>query len=108
VIALAMATGGLLGARRVAETMSKKISNLDPSQGLVASLTTATLVIAASTFALPVSTTHVATGGILGIGVATATTRWRTVKMIVGAWVTTLPLGAALGAIAFAILRGAR
>jgi len=107
-IAFAMAAGGLIGARRVAETMSKRISSINAEQGFIASLTTAALVIAASLFSLPVSTTHVATGGIFGIGVATRTTRWRTVLTILAAWVTTLPLGAALGALAFIALGGAR
>jgi len=107
-IAFAMATGGLIGARRVAETMSKRISSIDPGQGFIASLTTAGLVIAASLFSLPVSTTHVATGGIFGIGMATGTTRWRTVLTILAAWVTTLPLGAALGALSLVALRAAQ
>ncbi len=97
-VGVAMAVGGLIGARKVAETMSKRITPLNAGQGFVASMTTAVLVIAASRFGLPVSTTHVATGGIFGIGAVTGQARWKTVLTILTAWVTTLPLGAALGA----------
>jgi PiT family inorganic phosphate transporter len=104
-VGLAMAVGGVLGARRVAETMAKKITPLNAGQGFIASMTTAGLVIAASRFGLPVSTTHVATGSIFGIGAATRQARARTVVAILTAWVTTLPLGAALGAASFIALR---
>jgi PiT family inorganic phosphate transporter len=104
-VGVAMAVGGLIGARRVAETMARKITPLNAGQGFVASLTTAALVIAASRFGLPVSTTHVATGGIFGIGAVTRQARPKTVVAILTAWVTTLPLGAALGAASLLVLR---
>ncbi len=104
-VGLAMAVGGLIGARRVAETMARKITPLNAGQGFIASLTTAALVIAASRFGLPVSTTHVATGGIFGIGAVTRQARPKTVAAILTAWVTTLPLAAALGAASFLVLR---
>ena len=104
-VGVAMAVGGLVGARRVAETMARKITPLNAGQGFVASLTTAGLVIAASWFGLPVSTTHVATGGLFGIGAVTGQARPKTVIAILTAWVTTLPLGAALGAASFLALR---
>jgi PiT family inorganic phosphate transporter len=104
-VGLAMAVGGLIGARKVAETMARKITPLNAGQGLIASLTTAALVIAASRFGLPVSTTHVATGGIFGIGAVTRQARSKTVVAILTAWVTTLPLGAALGAASVLVLR---
>lgn len=104
-VAAAMALGGVLGARKVAETMSHKIVPLNAGQGFVANLTTAVLVIAASRFGLPVSTTHVATGGIFGIGIVTGQAQRKTVLAILTAWATTLPLGALVGAIAFLLLR---
>jgi PiT family inorganic phosphate transporter len=105
IVGVAMSLGGLIGARRVAETMARKITPLDAGQGFVASLTTAALVIAASRFGLPVSTTHVATGGIFGIGAATGKASWKMIATILTAWVTTLPLGVALGAGAFYLMR---
>ena len=103
-VAGVMATGGIVSARRVAETMSKKIVPLNNGQGFVANLTTAALVIAASRFGLPVSTTHVATGGIFGIGAATSRADRKTVTAILVAWATTLPAGALLGAVAYLVL----
>jgi PiT family inorganic phosphate transporter len=68
VIALAMALSGLFNARRVAETMSHKITPIAQTQGLSANLTTALLVIFASNLGMPVSTTHVSVGALFGIG----------------------------------------
>ncbi len=104
-VTLLMAAGGLLNARRVAETMSRKITPMSPGQGLTANLGTALLVTLASRLGLPVSTTHVSVGGLFGIGLITGQARWRTVLTIVLAWVTTLPLAAALAA---AVAFGAR
>ncbi|NJM76406.1 MAG: inorganic phosphate transporter [Acaryochloridaceae cyanobacterium RU_4_10] len=59
IVAIGMAVGGLLNARKVAETMSRKISAMNHGQGLTANLVTGILVIAASRYGLPVSTTHV-------------------------------------------------
>lgn len=104
-IGAAMALGGLLNSRRVAETMAHKITTLELGQGLVANLTTAALVLGASRLGVPVSTTHVSTGGLFGIGIVTGKARWRTIATILTAWGTTLPLGALLGALALLTLR---
>jgi PiT family inorganic phosphate transporter len=93
-----MALGGVVQARKVADTMANKITPLNAGQGFVANFTTALLVIGASRLGLPVSTTHVATGGIFAIGMVNRTARARTIFTILGAWLTTLPLAAALGA----------
>ena len=53
---------------------------------------------------MPVSTTHVATGGLFGMGIATGQARWKTIASILAAWLTTLPLGAAFGGLAFYLL----
>lgn len=97
VVAAAIAAGGLVGARRVAETMSHKITHLDPSEGLISNLATGSLVIMASLFGLPVSTTHVSVGSLFGIGLATGELNVRTMRGIVLSWLVTLPC-AALGA----------
>ena len=98
-VALAMSAGGLLAARRVAHTMAERITPMSPSEGLTANLATSLLVIAASRLSLPVSTTHVSTGSIFGIGAAGGGLRWATASGIVAAWVTTLPLAAGLAAL---------
>lgn len=93
-IAAAMAIGGLLLSRRVAETMSQKITPLDPQQGVPANFITAALVLAASKFGLPVSTTHVAVGAISGVGAAHGTLDLSVLRNILLSWVGTLPLAA--------------
>ncbi|MGR3219414.1 MAG: anion permease [Candidatus Anammoxibacter sp.] len=67
-IAIGMAAGGLLNARKVAETMSNKITKLNHGQGFSANLITSILVIFAGKMGIPVSTTHVSVGAIFGIG----------------------------------------
>lgn len=98
VVAAAMAIGGLVQARKVADTMSKRITTLNPGQGLTGNLVTALLVIGASRLGLPVSTTHVSVASIFGIGVVGGKPQWKTVGQIGTAWLTTLPLGGLLGA----------
>jgi PiT family inorganic phosphate transporter len=104
-IGAAMALGGVLHARKVAETMAHKITALNAGQGFVANLTSAALIIGASRFGLPVSTTHVSASALFGIGLLNRTARRRTILGILTAWVTTLPVGAALGALSYAALR---
>jgi inorganic phosphate transporter, PiT family len=97
-VALAMALGGILGAARVARTMSRGVTTMNSGQGLTANLTTAVLVIGASRFGLPVSTTHVSCGSLFGIGTITRQARWRTIGQIGLAWVITLPMAGVIGA----------
>ena len=103
--AIAMALGGLLASRRVAETMSLRITELNEGQGLTANLVTSLLVLGASKLGVPVSTTHVSCGAIFGIGALTRSAKWRTVAGVGAAWLGTLPLAAVLAALAFAVLR---
>ncbi|MBI4575070.1 MAG: inorganic phosphate transporter [Planctomycetes bacterium] len=105
VVAVAMAAGGILGARRVADTMGRRVTAMSHGQGASANLVTAFLVIVASQLGFPVSTTHVSCGALFGIGMVGGGARWRTVGGIVLAWVLTLPLAAVLGAGAAALLR---
>ena len=103
-VAAAMAIGGLLNARQVAITMSKKITPLNPGQGLTANLVTSTLVILASRFELPVSTTHVSVGSLFGIGLITGEANRRVVSGILMSWLLTLPIAALLSAVIYAIV----
>jgi len=105
-VAVAMAGGGIVNARKVAETMSRKITRINPGQGFTGNLVTAALVVAASILKLPVSTTHVSVGSLFGIGVVNRNAQIRTVLSILLAWVTTLPLGALLGAVVYWALSG--
>ncbi len=102
-IAVAMALGGLISARRVAETLAHKITDMNPGQGFAANLATALLTTTASYHGLPVSTTHVSVGALLGIGITTRQAKWRTVIPVIAAWIITLPCAAALSAAAYAL-----
>jgi len=93
-VASAMAIGGLLNARKVAETMSKKITEMNHGQGFTANLTTAMLVVVASWFGLPVSTTHVSVGSLFGIGLASGKANARVMSAITLSWLITLPCAA--------------
>ncbi|MDO8813202.1 MAG: inorganic phosphate transporter [Gallionella sp.] len=93
-IGIIMAVGGLLFARKVAETMSQRITQIDHAQGLAANLITATLVLFASKFGLPVSTTHVSVGSIAGVGASAKTLNWHALRNVFLSWVATLPLAA--------------
>lgn len=103
-VAVAMGLGGVLNARRVAETMSKKITTMNHGQGFSANLATGILVIAASTVGLPVSTTHVSVGALFGIGATTRQADYRIVGNILLSWVLTLPCAALLGGSAYCVL----
>lgn len=103
-IAAAMAVGGLLSARRVAVTLGEKITPLSPGQGLAANLVTAALVVFASSFGLPVSTTHVSVGSVVGVGLWTGRADLRVVSAIALSWVVTLPMAASLSAGAYWML----
>ncbi len=93
-VALAIAIGGLLNAREVANTMSKRITAMNHGQGFTANFTTAILVVLASLFGLPVSTTHVSVGSLFGIGLTTGKANFPTMNSIVLSWLVTLPCAA--------------
>ncbi len=104
-LALMIALGGLFNARSVAETMSHQITRLDPRHGLAANLATAFMVLLASRWGMPVSTTHVSCGALFGVGALSGEARWRTIHGIIIAWLVTLPAAAALSAAAIVVLR---
>lgn len=96
-----MAVGGLVSARRVAETLAHKITGMNPGQGFAANLATSVLTTTASLHGLPVSTTHVSVGALLGIGITTRQAKWRTVIPVLLAWIVTLPASGLLSALIF-------
>ncbi|MFB3139408.1 MAG: anion permease [Phycisphaerales bacterium] len=96
-IAVVMAAGGLLHSGRIAATLGTRITQMNHGQGFVANIVASSLVIGASVIGSPVSTTHISTGAIFGIGLWTGKAHWNVVGQIVGAWVATLPLALLLG-----------
>ncbi len=105
IVAATIAIGAWLDAERVAETLGKKVTAMNPGQGFAASLVTAGLVTTASLHSLPVSTTHVSVGSLLGIGAATRQAKWRKAGEILLAWISTVPCAAMLSAIAYGVIR---
>lgn len=103
-IAGVMALGGVLNSRRVAETMSHKITTISHGQGLSANLTTAVLVIFASKLGLPVSTTHVSVGALFGIGIRNRSVNGGMMLSILAAWVITLPCAAVCAAAVYNLI----
>ncbi|MGB4116096.1 MAG: inorganic phosphate transporter [Polaromonas sp.] len=103
-MAAAMALGGLLLSRRVAQTMSQRVTRMNPSQGLAANLITSTLVLSASQFALPVSTTHVSVGAIAGVGAGGNTLNRTSLRSILLSWLATLPMAGCLAWLTFKVI----
>jgi PiT family inorganic phosphate transporter len=103
-VALAMALGGLLNARKVGVMMSKKITPMNSGQGFTANLITGLLVTTASIHGLPVSTTHVSVGSIFGIGMATKKADSKVIRNILLSWVLTLPIAALCSAAMYWLL----
>jgi PiT family inorganic phosphate transporter len=102
-VALAMAVGGLIDARKIAETVSRRITTMDHGEGFTANLVTSLLVIGASRWGLPVSTTHVSCGALFGIGIANGQARWRVIRSVLLAWILTLPLAGLSAGLIYAI-----
>jgi len=102
-IVIGLATMGY----RVMQTIGTKITELTPTRGYCATLAAATTVVLASKTGLPVSTTHIAVGAVMGVGLARGigALDLRVIGNIVVSWIVTLPAGAILAAIFFFILK---
>ncbi|MEH1963451.1 MAG: inorganic phosphate transporter [Nostoc sp.] len=105
-IAIAMALGGLLNSQRVAVTMSTKITSMNHTQGLSANIVTGVMVIAASWFGLPISTTYVSVASIFGVGLIGKKVNMRVFSQILLSWILTLPTAAIISGITYRLLQG--
>jgi PiT family inorganic phosphate transporter len=96
-----MALGTLAGGWRIVRTIGHDLTRLRPSGGFCAETSAALSILLATTFGLPVSTTHVTTGAVLGVGSARNphAVRWTLAAHIVWAWVLTIPAASACGAL---------
>jgi len=105
-VALAMGLGSYFGGLRVTEVLAEKVTRMGHSEGLSANLTTSSLVLLSGSLGLPVSTTHVSSSAIIGIGLLKGlkAIRWGTVRDMVLAWIVTLPASALLSALAYVLL----
>ena len=104
--ATAMACGTALGGWRIIKTIGGKIFKLDPISGFGADLNSSVVIFTATLLHLPVSTTHVVSGSIMGVGTAKRinAVRWGVAQQMVTAWVLTIPCTAIMGAIAYYVV----
>lgn len=105
ITAIIMCLGGILYIKKIANTMSYQITEMNDGQGFTANFITSLIVIGASKFGLPVSTTHVSCGSLFGIGAVTKQAHWKMIFKIILAWVITLPISGLLGILFFSLLR---
>jgi inorganic phosphate transporter, PiT family len=107
--ALAMGLGTMAGGVRIIRTMGTKIIDLKPIHGFAAETSAALTIMAASHLGMPVSTTHVISGAILGVGSSqrVSAVRWGITTRILWAWVLTIPICAAVSWLSHVLLHGA-
>jgi PiT family inorganic phosphate transporter len=103
----AIGLGTYAGGWRIIRTMGTRIIRLEPVDGFVAQTMAAVVIQTATQVALPVSTTHVVSGSVLGAGatVRVGAVRWSIARSIVGAWVLTIPASALMAGTFAAIVR---
>ncbi len=104
--ATAMAVGTSVGGWSIIKTVGGKIFKLEPINGFAADLNSSIVVFTATLLHLPVSTTHVVSGSIMGVGAAKRinAVRWGVAQQMVMAWVLTIPCTAVMGALAYKVL----
>ena len=102
----AIALGTAAGGWRIVKTMGTRITRLRPFGGFCAETAGGITVLLASNLGVPVSTTHTITGAIVGVGAAQrlSAVRWGVAQRIVWAWILTMPMSAAIAALAYLLL----
>src|SRR6202041_3571176 len=97
--------GTYLGGWRVIRTLGKGLVEIEAPQGMAAESASAAIILLSSSFGYSLSTTHVATGSIIGTGLGKrgAEVRWNVAGRMATAWVFTLPSAAIVGALAYGI-----
>jgi len=103
----AIGLGTALGGWRIVKTMGSRITKLRPFGGFCAETAGGLSILVASHLGVPVSTTHTITGAIVGVGAANriSAVRWGVATRIVWAWILTIPMSAAIAAVAYLVLR---
>jgi len=104
--ATAMAIGTSVGGWRIIKTMGHKIIRLEPVHGFAAEISSAIVLFVTSHFGMPVSTTHVISGSIFGVGSSKrlSAVRWGVAQSMVVAWILTLPAAGLVAAFSYEIL----
>jgi len=106
VSATAISLGTAAGGWRIIKTMGQRVVKLDPVHGFAAETTAASIILGASHFGMPVSTTHVISSAIMGVGssIRLSAVRWGVAGNIVTAWILTLPAAGLMAALAWLVL----
>jgi PiT family inorganic phosphate transporter len=100
----AMFLGTLTGGWKIIKTMGHKIFKIEPVHGFAAETSAAMVIVAASTIGAPISTTHVISTSVIGVGASKrlSAVRWGVAGRLLVAWVVTIPASACVGALSFA------
>lgn len=102
---VALIAGLWFVGRKVIQTVGEGLTKMHPASGFAAELAAAGVVMGASVLGLPVSSTHILIGAVLGVGLVNRAANWNLMKPIALAWVITLPAAALIGAIGVVSLR---
>lgn len=104
--AAAMAAGTSVGGWKIIRTVGGKIFKMHPIHGFTADLNSSLVIFSATLLHLPVSTTHVVSGSIMGVGSAerVKAVHWDVARQMVTAWVMTIPCTALMGALAYLVV----
>ncbi len=103
---LAIALGTFFGGWRIVKTMGHKLTKLRPVHGFCAESGGSLVLLGSAHLGIPVSTTHVISGSIIGVGTATkpSQVKWKTAKGMLAAWILTIPMSALFAAVSFILL----
>ncbi|MGV3149294.1 inorganic phosphate transporter [Rothia nasimurium] len=96
---IALIVGLWFVGRNVIATVGHGLTKMHPSSGFAAELAAAGVVMAASVLGLPVSSTHILIGAVLGVGIVNRSANWKLMRPIALAWIITLPISAAIGSV---------
>lgn len=96
---VALVSGLWFIGRKVIETVGTGLTEIHPSSGFAAELSAAMVVMGASISGLPVSSTHILIGAVLGVGIVNRSANWRLMRPIALAWIITIPAAALIGAV---------
>lgn len=109
IAATAMSLGTMAGGWRIMKTMGQRVVKLDPVHGFAAETTAASIILGASHFGMPVSTTHVISSAIMGVGASDRgkAVRWGVARSIATAWVLTIPCAALIAAGSYFVMAAA-
>jgi PiT family inorganic phosphate transporter len=104
--ATAISLGTAVGGWRIMKTMGQRVVELEPIHGFAAETTAASVLLVTAHLGMPVSTTHVISSAIMGVGSSRGTraVRWTVARRIVSAWVITIPISGAIGAVTWVLL----